>query len=179
MVALEEVRSAVLSGAPLLKNGPAQGIPLFRARLNTPVEAAVNACRDRARARRVTIYYGCDREITAEINPALIEQAVFHLLDNAIRFSAPNSPVLIETLRVGDQVRVRVRDWGCGIETSLQQRIFDPFYVGHAVDSSKPQNGLGLAIARFVAELHGGRISLTSRRGEGSVFSLRLSCAEA
>jgi two-component system sensor histidine kinase KdpD len=97
-----------------------------------------------------------------------------NLIDNAAKYAPPNSKIDISVERVGSWIAVQVADRGPGIPQSEVQRIFAPFYrpAGSAPDTHGA--GLGLAIARGLADAQGGSVTYEPRPGGGSVFTLRL-----
>jgi PAS domain S-box-containing protein len=107
-----------------------------------------------------------------------IEQMIFNLLDNAIKFSPSGGPIGID-LEVGDQeITLSITDPGVGIPADKLDRIFRKF---HRLDSHDSRDtyghGLGLYISRGLAEAHGGRIWVQSTEGQGSTFSFTLPLA--
>lgn len=106
-----------------------------------------------------------------------VAQAVTILLDNAIKYSSEESTVTLTStkLRRG-MVRISVEDEGIGISRSEQNKIFNRFYRSDEARSRDGNGGygLGLEIAKSIAERHGGSVELKSRVGKGSVFSLLL-----
>lgn len=108
----------------------------------------------------------------------LLTTAVRNLVDNAIRYSPPDSTVRIN-LEVGDDlVRISVIDTGIGMEAEHLDRIFERFYrVDPARSRSTGGTGLGLSIVKHVAADHGGTVSVWSRPGRGSTFTLVLPAA--
>ncbi len=101
--------------------------------------------------------------------------AVFNLLDNAIKYSAPGSSVVVSASTDGDRVRLAVADRGIGIPRRDLERIFERFYrVDRARSRETGGTGLGLAIVRHVASNHGGEVTVDSREGEGTTFTLVL-----
>jgi signal transduction histidine kinase len=74
-----------------------------------------------------------------------------------------------------NEVRIVVADNGCGISDSVLGQVFDPFFTTKGRDAG---TGLGLSISQRIVEEHGGRISVTSREGEGARFEVRLPIAE-
>jgi two-component system sensor histidine kinase SenX3 len=105
-----------------------------------------------------------------------IVSAIFNLLDNAVKYSeAPSSVDLrIVVAEGGDRVGIEVRDRGAGIPTRDHERVFERFYRIDRGRSDVPGTGLGLAIVRHVADNLGGEVTLESREGEGSTFTLVL-----
>ncbi len=105
--------------------------------------------------------------------PARLERAVSNLIDNAVKYSPPDTPVEV-TLRGQELV---VRDHGPGIAREDLAHVFDRFYRG-AEARGRPGSGLGLAIVRQVAEQHGGSVLAESAPGGGTLMRLRLPGAE-
>jgi signal transduction histidine kinase len=101
-----------------------------------------------------------------------IEMALTHLLSNALKFGE-RKPIEIEVAADGDRARVIVRDHGIGIETELQGRIFEQYVRGVPI-RNYGGFGLGLWFVRQVACAHGGTITVESRPGDGSTFTLEL-----
>lgn len=99
--------------------------------------------------------------------------AVFNLLDNAIKYSSAGSSVVVSAATDGPSVRLSVADRGIGIPRRDLERIFERFYrVDRARSRDTGGTGLGLAIVRHVASNHGGEVSVDSREGEGTTFTL-------
>jgi two-component system sensor histidine kinase SenX3 len=107
-----------------------------------------------------------------------MRSALMNLLDNAIKYSGPKEPVEIGAELVGDRISFVVRDHGIGIPTRDLERIFERFYrVDRARSRDTGGTGLGLAIVRHVAQAHGGDVTVESREGEGSMFTLQVPTA--
>src|SRR5882672_307998 len=104
-----------------------------------------------------------------------MRSALMNLLDNAIKYSGPGQPVEVGAHLVGDRIALVVRDHGIGIPTRDLERIFERFYrVDRARSRETGGTGLGLAIVRHVAQAHGGDVTVESREGEGSLFTLHI-----
>lgn len=102
----------------------------------------------------------------------LIDRVVANLLENALHYSPPGSPVCIGVAAEPGQVRVTVRDQGPGIPVEERERVFAPFYRG-AGRGAAGGSGLGLAICRGIVAAHGGQIAVEeSVRGAAVSFSL-------
>jgi two-component system sensor histidine kinase KdpD len=110
------------------------------------------------------------------IDAALIEQALFNLLDNAAKFSPPGGTIKVKARQEGDRVVILVADQGPGIPTDDLERIFDKFYRVRAGDRQVAGTGLGLSICRGIVEAHGGTVVAQSPTGPtgGSRFVVRL-----
>ena len=110
-------------------------------------------------------------------HPALLEQAIFNILENAARFSPTGEPVRVEA-RLDEDARalhLRVIDRGPGIPEDERQRIFDPFYSVARGDRGKGGTGLGLSICQGMVGAHGGRVTaLPGPDGVGTVIDVAL-----
>lgn len=104
-----------------------------------------------------------------------IEQILRNLVDNALKFTAPGGLVTLRARALGDTVVLDVADTGQGIAADRLDTLFDEFVqAGPSLDPRRRGAGLGLSIARRVALALGGRITVASREGEGSTFSVWL-----
>ena len=101
-----------------------------------------------------------------------------NLIDNALKFSAPTATVDLTVRRVGPTLEFIVADRGCGVAPAESARIFEPFYRPSSASADAGGAGLGLSIARRLAEAQGGSVQYEPREGGGSVFILRLPAAE-
>lgn len=101
-----------------------------------------------------------------------------NLLENALRYSPPNDCVELAARRDGDMLVFSVSDRGPGVDPADEARIFEPFYRSSASPPDAGRAGLGLSIARTLAELQGGGLDYARRPGGGSIFSLRLPASE-
>jgi two-component system sensor histidine kinase KdpD len=101
-----------------------------------------------------------------------IDRVVANLLDNAIKYSPPGTPVDLTARIDGDTIRIGVRDWGAGIPAGERQRVFDPFYRAERRQTSAGGSGLGLAICRGIVDAHGGRIWIDGEPGTLVSFTL-------
>jgi PAS domain S-box-containing protein len=121
------------------------------------------------------------RGLTVTGDRARLAQVVANLITNAAKYSDPGSPVTIAADRVGDRIRIRVRDHGIGIAPEMLERIFDSFVQQpQAKDRAHGGLGLGLALVRSLVELHGGQVGARSAGlGQGSEFSVELPAGTA
>lgn len=106
-----------------------------------------------------------------------ITEVLTQLLDNAGKYSPPDSPIHITVERRGREVVTSVADHGPGIDPFEQEVVFEKFYRGKGQRAAVHGTGMGLAIAKAIVELHGGRIGLTSQLERGSVFWFSLPAA--
>lgn len=104
-----------------------------------------------------------------------LDQILINLLDNAIKYSGLGGKVSIAAEEEGDMVKVSVRDNGIGIPEKNLPRLFERFYrVDEARSRDRGGTGLGLSIVKHLVQAHGGRVSVESTLGVGSVFSFTL-----
>ena len=106
-----------------------------------------------------------------------IEKVLGNLLENAAKYSAAGTPIVLSAERRQDVVLVSVADRGIGIDSSERDLIFGRFYRAGEQTRSTSGTGMGLAIARAILEAHHGTLTVTSQLGEGSVFSFTLPIA--
>lgn len=141
--------------------------------------ALVSTAIDDARARL------SDRRLVAACAPALpsvraderrVQRVFTNLLENAAKFTGQGGVITLGAERGPSpgQVVFFVRDDGVGISEADQARIFEPYWQA---DPRRGGSGLGLTVCRGIVEAHGGRITVTSRRGAGSTFAFTLPCA--
>ena len=112
--------------------------------------------------------------IRARLDADRIKEVLVQLLENAAKYSPPESPIRITAEIKGANLEVSVADQGAGIEDMEQVLIFDKFYRGKNQRYRVQGTGMGLAIARAIVEAHGGKIGVTSQLGCGSVFHFLL-----
>jgi two-component system, OmpR family, phosphate regulon sensor histidine kinase PhoR len=103
-----------------------------------------------------------------------IEQVLLNLLANAAKYSGDSRQIEIAAREHEGEVEVSVRDFGIGIDPTEHSRIFDRFYRSPRVAPDIPGTGLGLTLARHIVTAHGGRLTVESRLGQGSIFHMHL-----
>jgi signal transduction histidine kinase len=104
-----------------------------------------------------------------------IKQVLLNLLSNAVKFTPEGGRVEVRAARADDHVEVSVSDTGIGIAVEDQETVFEEFrQVGTDYAKKHEGTGLGLTLSRKFVELHGGRIAVKSRLGEGSTFTFTL-----
>ncbi len=105
-----------------------------------------------------------------------LKQVLLNLVANAIQYTPQGGDVMVGLARIGDQARIIVRDTGPGISSEDLPYIFDRFYRAEKsrTRSSSPGFGLGLSIAKWIVENHGGTINVESKEGKGTTFAIWL-----
>jgi two-component system sensor histidine kinase KdpD len=132
------------------------------------------------RAGNVLAHHRVEIDVAPELpmlrlDAVLFEQVLFNLLDNAAKYSPPDSRVDIRASRDGELVEIEVADEGPGIPPGDVERIFDKFYRVQAQDRRRAGTGLGLAICRgFVEALGGGIVARNRRDRSGAVLTIRM-----
>jgi len=121
-------------------------------------------------AKDATIYKNYEPEIAPfPFDAELMERVFYNLILNAVQASPPGGVVSVKTRTVGDCVEIAVIDRGVGIDPAQRDSIFNPFFT------TKPEGvGLGLAIVFKIVEEHGGKITVESELGKGTVFHVLL-----
>ncbi len=143
-----------------------------------PVEEIVGAVlgrlEERLRDRPVDISLPEDLPLVS-FDPLLIEQVIVNLLDNAIKYTPPGTPIKISAYEKDGEVIVGIEDRGIGITAGEEEKIFDKFVRGSAAGGGI---GLGLAICRAIITAHGGWIRAENLPGGGMVFLFSLPLGE-
>ena len=153
--------------------------------LNTvEVDAVIREALGRSRlameSTGITIATDADSGLLVSGDRTLLVTALSNLLENAVAYSPPGSPVSVSRRLADGFVEIAVTDRGIGIAEEEQQRVFERFYrVDRARSRATGGTGLGLAIVKHVAANHGGEVRLWSQPGTGSTFTLRIPTVNA
>jgi two-component system sensor histidine kinase SenX3 len=140
------------------------------------VSSAVDRVRPAADKHHIELHVApIDSSVALIGDRRQLTSALFNLLDNAIKYSEPGSPVHVRVGYTNEDVSLVVQDHGIGIPAKDLDRIFERFYrVDQARSRETGGTGLGLSIVRHVVRNHGGEVTVISREGEGSTFTLIL-----
>ena len=159
--------SRIQGGEPIPNPGPVS--------VDEAVHEAIDRCNTRAAAKDITLVAGGAEGLRVYGDEDLLVTALRNLIDNAIAYSPEHTRVVVSARQVGDVVEISVSDQGIGIPESAQKRIFERFFrVDAARSRATGGTGLGLAIVKHVAVAHGGEVTVWSKEGSGSTFTLRL-----
>ena len=143
--------------------------------LREALEGGVVMVRERASKNGVKLELELDPAVDlVEGDERRIRQVVFNLLSNAVKFTPRGGQVDVSTSRQDGEVLVAVTDTGPGIAPDDQARIFEEFQQTDVGAEQREGTGLGLALSKRLAELHGGRIWVESELGRGSTFTFTL-----
>jgi heavy metal sensor kinase len=174
----EEARrlSQIVENLFTLARADAGNYPLTKTHfyLDELLADCVRAARTLAAAKNIRMDNHSEEELLVEADEALIHRMVLNLIDNAIKFTRPGGRVSIGARREGAGYLVAVEDSGTGIPSELQSRVFERFFRADQARTHQSDGGtgagLGLAIARWIAEAHDGTLKLSCSNANGSVF---------
>ena len=124
-----------------------------------------------AASYEVTIVQKADGDLTVKADYYKVERICYNLISNSLKYNRKGGTVTVEAVRRGGSVEITVADTGVGIPKDVVSRVFDKFY---RVRGGGSGTGVGLAVVKAFAELHGGRVSVKSVEGEGSEFKVVL-----
>ena len=136
------------------------------------VEHARGSCASIASTHPITINLPELPLVSAD--PEMVGKVLCNLLENAAKYSKPESPIFISAEQKDGYVLTSVADRGIGIDPTEQSLIFDRLYRSRTQGGSTPGTGMGLAISRAIIESHKGTLTVTSQLDHGSVFTFSL-----
>jgi PAS domain S-box-containing protein len=144
--------------------------------LDQIAQSALAMVQPQARQTEVELRYE-PTGLTFDADPRALTQILVNLLGNAVKFNRPRGSVHLEAEEKNGVVRIRVRDTGIGMSEADSRAVMQPLHL-HRVDvyRTRPNSGagLGLSICRSLVELHGGRLEINSRPGEGTTVDVLL-----
>ncbi|MFN8544207.1 MAG: ATP-binding protein [Candidatus Binatia bacterium] len=166
--------SRIVSGKLCLELRPVAVAPI--------VEAALDTVRPTAVVKGLEVRVMLDRTVgPVSADPDRLQQVIWNVLSNAIKFTPKGGRIEVELARVGAEAEIVVRDTGEGIQPDFLPHLFERFRQGNGSDTRVHGGlGLGLAIVRHLVELHGGTVRGSSEgEGRGATFTIRLPLAAA
>jgi signal transduction histidine kinase len=165
--------SRLVNAMFLLSRAEARGLPLMpeAVYIDDLVAESARALRVLAREREIAVGAEGDTGVSFVGDETLLRQLIRNLLDNAVRHARSGGAVTASVLRESTGITIRVSDDGDGVPEAQRERIFDRFV---RLGSTYAGAGLGLPIARWIAEAHGGTLVLESTGSSGSVFTVTL-----
>ncbi len=140
------------------------------------LDEVLNAQRPQAINKRISL----EAEVVGplepvEADPTMLRQAISNLIDNAIKYTQSGGQILVRVSQAHGRMHISIRDTGMGISPADQSRLFERFYRARRQESLKERGtGLGLAIVKSIVEQHGGTVTVESRLGAGSTFTVDL-----
>jgi len=177
--ALEEIDriARLVEGLLLLARADAGVLRMDRRPLDLAqlVEEVYGQTRVLAQAHSLNFHLAPVKPISVQGDYAHLRRLLLNLVDNAVKYTPPGGHVTISLQSSGEWASIRVEDTGMGVPPEDQGRIFQRFYrSAEARSRGDGGAGLGLCIARSIAEAHGGRIQVESTTGQGSTFTVLL-----
>ena len=118
-------------------------------------------------------------DLTMDADASYLKKVICNLLENAARYSKPDTPITISATEQEGFIAVSISDRGIGIEPAEQSLIFERFYRANSGGQGKVGTGMGLAISRSIVETHGGQLQVTSQPNHGSVFTFSIPMSSA
>jgi signal transduction histidine kinase len=181
---LDEVQrlAKIVDGLTLLTKADAGQIALARepVRLDELVREACTDGKSLARPHGIQVSVTACEELTVTGDRHRLRQLLLNLTDNAIKYNVPQGTVTLSLRRTAQSAELDIANTGPGIPADLLPRIFDPFFRGDSSHSQTVEGcGLGLSIARWITQAHGGTIQITSEPKARTTATLRLPLARA
>ncbi len=144
--------------------------------INLTIKKTAESFEGACRAKKITlnlVFFANETYVDADIGK--IQQVLYNLIDNAIKFSHNNSQIKLSTEEKGDKIFVSVKDYGLGITKDSIKKIWDRFYKTDASrGKDKKGTGLGLSISREIIQSHNENINVISTEGVGTEFLFSL-----
>lgn len=160
-----------------LQQADKQEIEKTPVKVDTVVHEVVGEMQDQAKRKRIRLVEQANSHIPpVAADKGLIQRAVSHLIDNAIKYSPERTSVLVSTILEADFLRVIVEDRGYGIPNNEKDKIWQKFYriSRDGQDKEEESTGLGLSLVKEIVEQHGGSVGVESEPGQGSKFTFTL-----
>ena len=141
--------------------------------LREVIHQALQALENKTQKRKIHIEMPDDFP-HVPLDPILLQEVLFNLIDNALKFSTPESPIEIKAVYTADQVEISIRDHGPGIVPDEVNKLFEKYYRGRKLTTERGL-GLGLAISKMIIEAHGGKIWVeNAKQDQGAIFYFTL-----
>ncbi|NMB81337.1 MAG: GHKL domain-containing protein [Ignavibacteria bacterium] len=141
--------------------------------INSLLHSVVENMRTIAKDRNMDIVLNSSSPITLGLDAGLIKQALYNIVDNAIKYGDENSTIEIILLEESDMVIIDIINRGAGISEDKVEKIFDKFYRADESRTRKSGGvGLGLSVVKSIIEMHKGTVSVNSTPNERTTFTL-------
>lgn len=141
------------------------------------IDSAIDTIAPAAQAKKISIRVDIDSELgLMQGDPNRLQQVLWNLLSNAVRFSNPQSTIEVRAKEVDEEIHISIQDYGEGIKPEFIPHVFDRFRQADASTTRRHGGlGLGLSIVKHLVELHGGSVSVESGGlGKGATFTVSL-----
>ena len=142
-------------------------------------EEAMQHIRPKLKGHTVTVF--CEDDfMLVRADAKLIVQVIINLVDNALKYTQPETAIHISTAKQGEMAEIMIADTGNGISDAEKNKIFDKFYCGeNRIADNRRSLGLGLYLCKAIVEAHGGTICVTDNLPHGAIFHFTLPLEEA
>lgn len=139
------------------------------------LSTVLNLARERASVQNVRLVTDCPSDIGEVVaDDRRVKQVLFNLVNNAVKFTPPGGEVVVSARRSPENLEIQVSDTGVGISEEDLERVFGAFVHARTGEQRPAGAGLGLTLVKRFVEMHGGRVSLESRPGEGTQVTLHI-----
>ncbi|MGJ5820840.1 sensor histidine kinase [Paludibaculum fermentans] len=167
----EAVRMSQIEAGKVLVEKQAQHVPSFLAHVLSTFQSRLEG--------RTAVVEAADDLPPVRFDPDLISLALRQLIDNALKYSPPETPIRLTAAVAGGAMEIRVIDAGKGIPEKEREKVFQVYYRRNTSKGTVPGTGLGLHIAREILKAHNGSLHVEGAAGAGAEFCLRLPLEEA
>ncbi len=172
---LEAIVEDLLSLSRIERENFREALNLAMVRMGDIFQTAIQVCQKSAENKHIDIQILNGEDLEANVDATLLEQAILNLLDNAVKYSEEGSRVEILAENRNGMLAIHIRDYGSGIAKRNLSRLFERFYrVDKARSRQLGGTGLGLAIVKHIVQAHDGEITVDSKLGVGTTFSIFL-----
>jgi signal transduction histidine kinase len=142
--------------------------------INRLVESALQRLKFIFDEKKIRVVQDLEPLFSTEGDPHLLLEVITNLVENAVKYSPPDSQVVIRTRELPGKISVSVLDEGPGIPPEELPRVTSKFYRGKTADKTTRGSGLGLYLAKYFVETHGGELTIQSEWGKGTEVSFTL-----
>ena len=142
--------------------------------INGIIENVVERLSPLARSKKIELQLSLEPMFLIEIDVTLMTEVFLNIIENGIKYTNEGGRVLIHSFETDTEVCIEISDSGEGIAPEDQEIVWKKFSRGRSQDYKTKGSGLGLYLVKYFIELHGGKISMKSELGKGTVFLVRL-----
>ncbi len=143
--------------------------------INLLIERCIEDLKPQAENKRIQIVADLDALFPIRFDQSLIRKVLCNVIDNAIKYSSEHSEVTVRSREVGEWIQISVTDQGVGLSPEDQDSLFKRFFrAKNPATAQSPGTGLGLYLTKYFIEAHHGSVSVESKLGKGTVFTIYL-----